>query len=235
MTDPGASASAPTDDYTGSVTPGGPADVRELPRLTIRKLAVSEMSNNAYLLTCRETGRQLLIDAADDAPALLDLVRSGGEGLDAVATTHRHWDHVRALADVVAATGARTVAGRDDADALPVPVNDAVEHGDTVRVGAVTLDVLHLRGHTPGSIALAYRDGAGPKWRTHLFTGDSLFPGGIGNTKQAGQSFEALIEDVTTRVFGVYDDDTWFYPGHGDDSTLGAERPHLSEWRERGW
>ena len=235
MNDLGTSARDPVDAYTGAVSPGGPADVCELPRLTIRKLAVSEMSNNAYLLTCRETGRQLLVDAADDAPALLDLVRSGGDGLDAIVTTHQHWDHVRALADVVAATAARTIAGRDDADALPVPVDDAVGQGDAVRVGAVTLDVLHLRGHTPGSIALAYRDDDDPAGRTHLFTGDSLFPGGIGNTKQPGQSFEALIEDVTARVFDVYDDDTWFYPGHGDDSTLGAERPHLQEWRERGW
>jgi glyoxylase-like metal-dependent hydrolase (beta-lactamase superfamily II) len=224
-----------TDGYTGEVRPGGPAAVRELPRLTIRKVAVSQMSNNAYLLTCRTTRRQLLVDAADDASTLLDLVRTGGEGLDAVVTTHQHWDHVRALADVVAATGARTVAGTDDAAALPVAVDEAVGQGDVVRFGDVTLSVLHLRGHTPGSIALAYRDADDDGGRTHLFTGDSLFPGGIGNTKQPGQSFEALIEDVTTRVFDVYDDDTWFYPGHGDDSTLGAERPHLDEWRRRGW
>jgi glyoxylase-like metal-dependent hydrolase (beta-lactamase superfamily II) len=235
MTDHGATTGDVADGYTGAVTPGGPADVRELPRLTVRKLAVSEMSNNAYLLTCRTTGAQLLVDAAADAPALLDLVRSGGEGLDAVVTTHQHWDHVRALPDVVAATGARTIAGVDDADALPVPVDETVAQGDTVRFGAVTLDVVHLRGHTPGSIALAYRDADDPDGRTHLFTGDSLFPGGIGNTKQPGQSFDSLIADVTTRVFDVYDDDTWFYPGHGDDSTLGVERPHLQEWRARGW
>jgi glyoxylase-like metal-dependent hydrolase (beta-lactamase superfamily II) len=235
MTDHGASTTGAADAYTGAVTPGGPADVRELPRLTIRKLAVSKMSNNAYLLTCRTTGAQLLIDAADDAPALLDLVRTGGTGLEAVVTTHQHWDHVRALADVVAATGARTIAGADDADALPVAVDQTVEQGDTETVGDVTLTVVHLRGHTPGSIALAYRDADDPDGRTHLFTGDSLFPGGIGNTKQTGQSFDSLIEDVTTRVFDVYDDDTWFYPGHGDDSTLGVERPHLQEWRERGW
>jgi len=235
MTDPAASAGDTADAYTGAVTPGGPADRRELPRLTIRKLAVSEMSNNAYLLTCRVTGAQLLIDAADDAPALLDLVRSGGDGLDAVVTTHQHWDHVRALAEVVAATGARTIAGREDAEALPVPVDDAVGQGDAVRFGEVSLAVVHLRGHTPGSIALAYRDDADRGGRTHLFTGDSLFPGGIGNTKNPGQCFDSLIEDVTTRVFDVYDDDTWFYPGHGDDGMLGTERPHLPEWRERGW
>ena len=235
MTESPADRSEATDAYTGAVRPGGPADVRELPRLTIRKLAVSRMSNNAYLLTGRSTGAQVLIDAADQAAALLELVHEGGPSLDAVVTTHQHWDHVRALADVVAATGARTIAGADDADALPVPVDEKVEHGDSVTFGDVTLTVLHLRGHTPGSIALAYRDADDDLGRTHLFTGDSLFPGGIGNTKQPGQSFDSLLEDVSTRVFDVYDDGTWFYPGHGDDSTLGVERPHLPEWRERGW
>src|SRR5689334_15610133 len=99
------------DEYAGDVTPGGPADVRSLPGLTIRKASVSSMDNNAYLLTCRATGAQLLVDAADDAPRLLALVSEGGNGLDVVVTTHQHWDHTRALADVVAATGARTAAG----------------------------------------------------------------------------------------------------------------------------
>ena len=224
----------PPDAYSGHVTAGGPAAVRELPDLTIRKLEVGGFGNNAYLLTCRATGAQLLVDAAAEPERLLDLVSTGGGGLDTVVTTHQHHDHVGALAEVVAATGARTVAGADDADALPVPVDERVGQSDTVSVGDVTLDVVHLRGHTPGSIALAYADPA-PGGRTHLFTGDSLFPGGIGNTKNPGQSFDSLIEDVTTRVFDVYDDDTWFYPGHGDDSTLGAERPHLGEWRARGW
>ena len=225
---------APDDPYSGHVTAGGPPGVRELADLTIRKLEVGGFGNNAYLLTCRATGAQLLVDAAAEPERLLELVAGGGGGLDAVVTTHQHHDHVGALAEVVAATGARTIAGADDADALPVPVDDRVGHGDTVSVGDVTLDVVHLRGHTPGSIALAYADPA-PGGHTHLFTGDSLFPGGIGNTKNPGQSFDSLIEDVTTRVFDVYDDDTWFYPGHGDDSTLGAERPHLDEWRARGW
>lgn len=223
---------APDDAYTGHVTAAGPAGVRELPALTIRKLEVGDFGNNAYLLTCRATGAQLLVDAASEPDRLLELVSAGGGGLDTVVTTHLHHDHVGALAEVVAATGARTMAGADDADGLPVPVDERVTQGDTVAVGDVTLDVVHLRGHTPGSIALAYADPAG---HTHLFTGDSLFPGGIGNTKNPGQSFESLIEDVTTRVFDVYDDETWFYPGHGDDSTLGAERPHLDEWRARGW
>jgi glyoxylase-like metal-dependent hydrolase (beta-lactamase superfamily II) len=220
------------DAYTGDVNPGGPAEVRLLPALTIRKASVSSMDNNAYLLTCRQTGAQLLIDAADDAPRLLSLVSEAGGGLDVVVTTHQHWDHVRALPDVVAATGARTAAGAEDADALPVPVDDRLSHGDTVTIGAVTLDVVALRGHTPGSVALAYRD---PSGSAHLFTGDSLFPGGVGNTKNPGQSFDSLIRDVTERVFDVYDDETWVYPGHGKDTTLGAERPHLEEWRARGW
>ena len=224
-----------TDEYAGDVTPGGPGDVRELPRLTLRKCSVSSLDNNAYLLTCRGTGAQLLVDAADDATRLLDLVEEGGGGLDVVVTTHQHWDHVRALEEVVAETGARTAAGADDADHLPVPVDDRLAHGDMVRFGDVTLDVVALRGHTPGSVALAYRDPEDEQGRTHLFTGDSLFPGGLGNTKNPGQSFDSLFRDVTERVFDVYDDDTWVYPGHGKDTTLGAERPHLDEWRARGW
>ncbi|HEU5144754.1 MAG TPA: MBL fold metallo-hydrolase [Dermatophilaceae bacterium] len=219
--------------YTGDVQPGAPADVREVNGLTIRKLAVSQMHNNVYLLTCQETGEQLLVDAADDAPTILALVQGAGNGtLATVVTTHQHWDHTRALRDVVEATGARTVAGADDADALPIPVDVRATHGDRVRVGEAVLDVIHLRGHTPGSIALAFDDPPGP---SHIWTGDSLFPGGVGNTRNPGQSFESLIEDVTTRIFDVYGDDTWFYPGHGADSTLGAERPHLQEWRDRGW
>lgn len=219
-------------EYTGEVTPGGPVHVRELPRLTIRKMAVSQMHNNVYLLTCRATGEQLLVDAADDAPRCLALVRLGGEALGHLVTTHQHWDHHRALAEVARETGAETYAGADDAVGLPVLPDHSLQHGDTVTFGEISLEVSHLRGHTPGSVALAYRD---PEGSTHLFTGDSLFPGGVGDTKREGQSFESLYRDVVERVFDVYDDDTWFYPGHGADSTLGAERPHLDEWRERGW
>lgn len=219
-------------DYTGDVSPGGPTDVRELEHLVIRKVAVSEMSNNAYLLTCRTSGEQLLIDAADDTARLTALVREGTGSLEHLVTTHQHWDHVRALRELVDAFHPRTYAGRDDADALPVRPDVRLAQGDRVTVGECQLDVIHLRGHTPGSVALAYAD---PTGHTHLFTGDSLFPGGIGNTKNPGQSFDSLIDDVTTRVFDVFDDDTWVYPGHGGDTTLGVERPHLAEWRERGW
>ncbi|WP_343991285.1 MBL fold metallo-hydrolase, partial [Nocardioides dubius] len=125
--------------YTGDVTPGGPADVRELSQLTIAKLAVDEkMSNNCYLLTCRATGAQALIDAADDAPALLELADGA---LDAVITTHQHWDHHRALAEVVEATGAPVYAGVPDVEAITeqtgVTVTNPVSHGDRIAVGDV--------------------------------------------------------------------------------------------------
>ncbi|GAB3675412.1 MBL fold metallo-hydrolase [Angustibacter aerolatus] len=219
-------------DYTGDVRPGGPADVRELDALTIRKVSVGDMDNDAYLLTCRATGEQLLVDAADDAPRLLRLVEEGGGGLALVVTTHQHRDHHRALPAVVEATGARTAAGAEDADALPVPVDVRLADGDEVRFGEVVLQVTHLRGHTPGSVALRYDDPAG---RPHLFTGDSLFPGGVGNTRGDAAAFTSLLRDVEERLFDVLPDDTWVYPGHGADTTLGAERPHLTEWRERGW
>lgn len=214
--------------YTGNVEAGGAPDVRELPGLTIRKLAVSEMANNAYLLTCTATGEVLLIDAAAESQALLALV--GDAPLRTVVTTHGHWDHHRALPDVVAATGAVTVAHPADAGDLPVPVQRPVEHGDTVAVGDQVLEVVHLRGHTPGSIALVWRGGG-----THVFTGDSLFPGGVGNTQQDAARFTSLIDDVEERLFGTLPDETWVYPGHGGDTTLGAERPKLPEWRARGW
>ena len=221
--------------YSGAVRPGGPPDTRRLGSLTITKLAVDEqMSNNAYLLRCHGTGEQVLIDAAAEPERLLALV--GGAGLTTVVTTHRHWDHHRALAAVVQATGAEVVAGTPDAGEITsqtgVPVTRRVESGDAVAVGDCTLEVIALAGHTPGSIALLYDDPAGPP---HLFTGDSLFPGGVGNTFGDKAAFSQLVDEVETKVFGRLPDDTWFYPGHGDDSTIGAERPHLEGWRARGW
>jgi glyoxylase-like metal-dependent hydrolase (beta-lactamase superfamily II) len=218
--------------YDGEMTATGRGTVKLLPRLAIRKVSVSSMDNNAYLLSCRRTGVQLLIDAADDAARLLALIEEGAGPLQTIVTTHRHADHHRALTQVARATGADMQCGADDAVGMPVAPDRTLVHGDRVQFGEILLDVIHLRGHTPGSIALAYDD---PEGHTHLFTGDSLFPGGVGNTKNPGQSFPALIEDVTTRVFDLYDDDTWVYPGHGKDTTLGAERPHLAQWRERGW
>ncbi len=215
--------------YSGDVRVGGPADERQLSALTITKLAVGPMENNAYLLRCRATGEGLLIDAAAEPDRLLAAV--GDRPLGTVVTTHQHADHWQALREVVEATGARTVAHPLDAGGLPVPVDQTVEHGGTVSVGDCRLAVLHLRGHTPGSIALRYDDPDGVR---HLFTGDSLFPGGPGRTTSPAE-FTSLMDDLEERVFGELADDTWFYPGHGKDSTLGAERPALPEWRARGW
>jgi len=217
-------------DYTGRVRVGGPADIRRLPDLEISKVAVGPMDNNAYALRCLRTGEVALIDAADDAERLLELVPHGA--LSTVVTTHQHRDHWQALSAVVRATGAQTVAHPLDADPLPVRPDRLVVDGDTVAVGDATLSVVHLRGHTPGSIALSYDDRAGT---THLFAGDSLFPGGVGNTHGGADAFVTLIGDVETKLFNVLPDDTWVYPGHGADTTLGAERPALPRWRTRGW
>ena len=222
-------------DYTGQVSPGGEPDTREAGGLTITKLAVDpEMSNNCYLLRCAATGDQVLVDAAADPERLLALVGEGG--LAAVVTTHQHWDHHRALAEVVSATGADVLVGEPDADAVTeqtgVEVTRRLADGDTVSVGGCSLEVIALAGHTPGSVALLHVD---PDGSPHLFTGDSLFPGGVGNTFGDGDAFQQLLHDVETKVFDRLPDDTWFYPGHGNDSTLGAERASLPEWRARGW
>ncbi|UEL28265.1 MBL fold metallo-hydrolase [Pseudarthrobacter sp. L1SW] len=210
----------------------------DLPALTIRRISVSEMDNNVYLLTAKASGEQVLIDAADDFPAIQQLLQDAAGDTSAtprlalIATTHQHWDHVRALKELVEATEATTAAGTDDAEALPVPVDRPLGHGDTVAVDGFELAAVHLRGHTPGSIAFVYEDPEGP---AHIFSGDSLFPGGVGNTQKDPGRFNQLLDDVTQRLFGTYPDSAVVHPGHGKPTTLGAERPHLEEWRARGW
>ncbi len=219
--------------YNGNVSVGGPAQSRELPGLVITKVAVGPMNNNAYLLRCTNTGDLLLIDAANEPETLLGLL--GDQPLSTIVTTHRHGDHTAALEAVAHATGAETVAHVEDAPALPLAPSSLVSHRDTIDVGDCTLNVIHLRGHTPGSIALVYNAGGELADQPHLFTGDSLFPGGPGNTQQDPDRFNSLMTDLTERIFAELPDGTWVYPGHGGDTTLGTERPHLDEWRARGW
>ncbi|GAA1050642.1 MBL fold metallo-hydrolase [Arthrobacter russicus] len=217
-----------------------PEVLLQSPLLTIRRISVSAMDNNVYLLTSRTSGSQVLIDAADDAPAIFGMLASASADtadgrppkLQAVITTHSHWDHVRALAAVVAASGARTVAGAPDAPDIEVATDSPVGDGDIGEFDGFELAAIALRGHTPGSIALLYRDPTGP---AHLFTGDSLFPGGVGNTDRDPARFDQLFRDVKERIFDRLPDDTVVHPGHGAGTTLGAERPQLADWLARGW
>ncbi len=195
--------------------------------LEVTKKSISAMDNNTYLISAPD-GVNVLIDAADCASAILRLL--GKRKLNAVITTHRHQDHLMALAEIVEATDAIPIAGRWDADAIETATGvrcKKVWTKDKLTFGAIDLDVIGLVGHTPGSIALAL----GTK---HIFTGDSLFPGGLGKTNSA-RDFDSLFTDVKTLVFDRFDDDTQIHPGHGDDTTLGAERGNLAEWRARGW
>jgi glyoxylase-like metal-dependent hydrolase (beta-lactamase superfamily II) len=220
------------DVYNGHVD-SQTAARRTLPGACVIKMSVGPMDNNAYLVTCANTGESMLIDAANDADHLVALVAEHAPKLALIVTTHQHFDHWQALAAVAEATGAPTAAHELDAGPLPVTPSRFLANSDTVEVGDLTFDVIHLRGHTPGSVALALRP-AGDRSAVHLFTGDCLFPGGLGRTTKPDE-FDSLFHDVNTRVFGVYGDDTVAHPGHGDDTTLGEERPRLTEWRERGW
>lgn len=215
----------------------------DLPQVTIRTRSVSEMDNNVYLITSKTTGSQVLIDAADEPEAIMELLASAANDtpcdLDLVSliTTHEHWDHIRALPDIVDRTKVPTSAGAPDAEAIQdatgVKAKVHLKHGDKAKFQGIELDVIGLRGHTPGSVALVYvPNGDEP---TVIFSGDSLFPGGVGNTWHDAQRFDSLLTDVTERVFGVYDDDTVVLPGHGGPTSLGVERPHLGTWRARGW
>lgn len=214
----------------------------DLTDVTVRSVSVSEMSNNIYLVTSKSDGSQLLIDAADDVPAIDSLVDSASSDsdvaatLEGIATTHQHWDHIRALHEYAERTGAKTYAGAEDvkgiADGADVAIDVPLNHGDTVTVGTTIMECVHLRGHTPGSIAYVLRDSGGT---TVIFSGDSLFPGGVGNTENDPKRFTSLLDDVTTRLFEQYPDETLVLPGHGATTTLGAERPSLEEWRARGW
>jgi len=214
------------------VEPGGPPLVVPLSgSITMIKVSVGPVDNNAYLLQSRNNG-SLLLDAANDDDRLLKIISD--QSLDTIVTTHRHADHWQALPSVAAATGAGLICGQPDLQAISIGAGVeglvGVWDGDQIELGTERLKVIGLVGHTPGSITLAY-SGTG---MTHLFTGDSLFPGGPGKTNSP-EDFTSLMNDLERKIFDRFDDDTVVHPGHGDDTTLGCERPHLAAWRKRGW
>jgi glyoxylase-like metal-dependent hydrolase (beta-lactamase superfamily II) len=215
--------------YNGNTHVNGPAHVRELPNLLISKISVGPYNNNSYLLRCANTGTEVLIDAAAEPDRLLTLVGPGG--LMGVLTTHGHQDHWGALAEVVGATGATTFAPAADVSAIDVPTDQVLRPDDTVTFGDITLRVLSTGGHTPGASMFFYDD---PLGHGHLFSGDCLFPGGVGKTTTP-EDFATLFTGVKEQVFDALPDTTWVYPGHGADTTVGAERNSLPAWHERGW
>jgi glyoxylase-like metal-dependent hydrolase (beta-lactamase superfamily II) len=214
--------------YTGHVDAGGPAISRTIDvagtAVEIRKLSVGPMDNNVYLLRDTRTDATLIVDAANDAERILREV----DGLDVIGilTTHGHGDHWQALARVADATGAPVWLHTGDADMVPRAAENAVSDGDTIVIGAASATLIHTPGHTPGSTCLLLGD--------HLFTGDTLFPGGPGNTFGNAAAFQQIMRSLRERLF-VLPDQTWVYPGHGDDTTLGTERPSLDDWQARGW
>ncbi|MGO4956400.1 MBL fold metallo-hydrolase [Luteococcus sp. Sow4_B9] len=199
--------------------------------LELRTTVVGEMGNNAYLLV-DASGEALLIDAANDADALTDLV--GDARVTTILTTHRHPDHIQALAQMAERTGARQVCGSPDAAAIEQATGvhcEGLWTGDEVQLGQHHFAIVGLVGHTPGSITVVVHPAGGP---VQLFTGDSLFPGGVGKTGTP-EDFTSLLDGVTTQLFEVFGDEAVVWPGHGEPTTLGAERPQLDEWRARGW
>jgi glyoxylase-like metal-dependent hydrolase (beta-lactamase superfamily II) len=216
--------------YTGDVRSGGTPDVRDLPGLRVTKLSVGDFDNNVYLLRCTATGDTVLVDGAAEPERVL--AELGDGRLTAIVQTHGHWDHVRAIEALVAETGAPLLCHADDAGMMPRPPDASLADGERVPVGATGVTAVHLVGHTPGGLAFLFD---GDPERPHLFSGDSLFPGGPGNTEKDPVRFASLMGDLESKVFGRLPDPTWVYPGHGRDTTLGAERPAIPEWRARGW
>jgi glyoxylase-like metal-dependent hydrolase (beta-lactamase superfamily II) len=223
--------------YTGHVEPSS-APIRRSVRhldttVEITKVSVGPMDNNCYVLRDASTDRAMVIDAAAEPDRVLDTI--GDAAVDLVLTTHGHRDHWQALQPVSSATGATVAHHAGDAGQIPVPPDLTVEHGQTLRFGQATVMVRHTPGHTDGSVCVVLIGQAvdRPSTTTHVFTGDTLFPGGPGRTTTSPQ-FERIMRSLRERLFDL-PDETWIYPGHGDDTTLGTERPHLDEWQQRGW
>ena len=194
-------------------------------RAEVHQIVVGPMDNNVYILRCRRTGDAMLIDAANEHEALLEICQR--MGVNQVVETHGHWDHIQA---VPAVRDAGISVAVTSADAGMLPSYDLIlEDEESIRVGDLRVKTLTTPGHTPGSICF---DVEGTNL---LFTGDTLFPGGPGNTSFEGGDFPTIIESIERRIFAKFDPDTLVLPGHGASTTVGEELPHLQEWVDRGW
>ena len=191
----------------------------------ITKVVVGPMDNNVFVVRCRQTGEAVLLDAANEHEKLLELCER--LNVRKVLETYGHWDHIQA---VPAVRDAGYEVGVTQADAGMLPSYDFVLEDDSViEVGRLRLHTTLTPGHTPGS--MCFRLEGSPV----LLAGDTLFPGGPGNTSFEGGDFDTIIRSIDDRLFAKLPDDTIVMPGHGDDTTIGAERPHLQEWVDRGW
>ncbi len=193
--------------------------------LEIHKVVVGPMDNNVFVLRCRHTGDAVLIDAANEHERLLEL--ASGLGVRRVLETHGHWDHIQAVPELRDA-GYSVGVTAQDASMLD-SYDEIIDHDVVIPVGRLRLRTIHTPGHTPGSMCFLVEG------RPLLFSGDTLFPGGAGNTTFEGGDFDTIIESIDRRLFAVLDADTIVMPGHGDDTTIGTESPHLQEWVDRGW
>jgi glyoxylase-like metal-dependent hydrolase (beta-lactamase superfamily II) len=194
-------------------------------RAEVHRFVVGPIENNVYVVRCKRTGEATLLDAANEHDRLLRVARR--LGVTSVLETHGHWDHIGAVEQVREA-GIDVWVRTEDAGMLPS--YDHLLDDDAVhQVGDLRLRTLHTPGHTPGSICFALEDSP------MLFTGDTLFPGGPGNTNNNATDFATIITSIDERIFGVFADDVTIWPGHGVESMIGNERPHLDEWIARGW
>jgi len=191
----------------------------------VHRVVVGPVDNNVHVIRCRQTGEAVLVDAANEHELLLDLCRD--LGVRRVVETHGHWDHIQAVPAVRDAGYDVAVTA---ADAEMLPSYDLILEDDAVlQVGRLRIRTITTPGHTPGSICFAVEG------TPLLFTGDTLFPGGPGATKFPGGDFPTIIRSIDERILSRFGDETMVLPGHGADTTVGAERPHLQEWVDRGW
>lgn len=214
--------------YDGQVVADGPRIERTDGPLHVRKFSVEAMDNNVYVIACARTSRAIVVDAA----ARPERIVAETQDLDvrAVVQTHGHWDHTRAWAQLSHEHRWPVWGHPGDGELYPQAPDRLLQDGQGLELGDLLVEVLHTPGHTPGALQFIVH---APE-RSHLFSGDSLFPGGPGRTTSP-EDFEALMTSLDGRIFGGLPDSTWVYPGHGNDTTLGVERPHVPEWWARGW